>query len=142
MADHKAQAAATGPGDPVFINGAGRRENVSNLGRRLKTVLRRADARLAELGLEPIGAAVTPYSFRRLYASLRYGLGDDPIYVARQMGHADAGGLSMSVYASALKRRERLTGTTLREFDRALEWAAMDMRGARATFCRFRVTPY
>lgn len=29
----------------------------------------------------------------------------------------------LSVYASALKRRERLTGTTLREFDGALEWA-------------------
>lgn len=127
LADHKARAAATAPGDPVFVNREGRRENVSNLGRRLKTVLRRADARLTEMGLEPIGAAVTPYSFRRLYASLRYGLGDDPIYVARQMGHADAGGLSMSVYASALKRRERLTGRTLAEFDKAMAWASMGL---------------
>jgi hypothetical protein len=47
------------------------------------------------------------------------------VYVAEQMGHADAGGLSMSVYARALRRRERLTGATLREYDRALQWAEM-----------------
>ena len=28
-------------------------------------------------------------------------------------------------YASALRRRDRLSGATLREFDRALEWAEM-----------------
>lgn len=105
------------PGDPVFVNREGRRETVSNLGRRLKTVLRRADARLAVRGMEPIGQRVTPYSFRRLYASLRYALRDDPVYVAGQMGHADGGGLSMGVYATALRRRERLTGVTLSEFD-------------------------
>lgn len=31
----------------------------------------------------------------------------------------------MKVYASAVRRRERLTGVALREFDAALEWAAM-----------------
>lgn len=67
--------------------------------------------------------ALTPYSFRRLYASLQYALGDDPIYVAERMGHADGGGLSMRTYASAVKRRDRLPGATLREFDRALQWA-------------------
>jgi len=79
LGDHKARSGRTAPGDPVFPNREGRRETVSNLGRRLKTVLRRTDARLDELGLEPIGSTVTPYSFRRLYASLRYALGDDPI---------------------------------------------------------------
>jgi hypothetical protein len=33
-------------------------------------------------------------------------------------------GFSMKVYASAVRRRERLIGVALREFD-ALEWAAM-----------------
>ena len=98
---------------------------MSNLGRRLRTARRRANRRLAELELDPIGEAVTPYSFRRLYASLRYALGDDPVYVAEQMGHSDAGALSMGTYARAVRRRERLAGTTLREFDRALQWAAM-----------------
>jgi hypothetical protein len=58
-------------------------------------------------------------------SELRYALGDAPVFVAAQMGHNDAGELSMSVYASAVRRRERLTGATLKEFDRALEWAAM-----------------
>ncbi len=75
--------------------------------------------------MEPVGQGMTPYGFRRLYASLRYGLGDDPVYVASQMGHADDGGLSMSVYASALRRRKPLLGVTLTEFDRALSWAEM-----------------
>ena len=42
------------------------------------------------------------------------------------MGQNDGGALSMSVYASAVRRRERLTGARLREFDTALQWAAMD----------------
>jgi hypothetical protein len=32
---------------------------------------------------------------------------------------------SMKVYASAVRRRERLVGAGLREFDAALDWAAM-----------------
>jgi integrase len=125
LSDHKARSKRTGPGDPVFINRNGDRQTVSNIGRRLKTVLRRADSRLVDLGLEPMGEAVTPYSFRRLYASLRYALGDDPVYVAEQMGHADAGGLSMGLYARAVKRREQLAAAALQEFDRALQWAEM-----------------
>lgn len=125
LKDHKIRSTVTAPGDPVFVNLAGRRETVNNLGRRLKTVLRRADLKLQEVGLEAVDPAVTPYSFRRLYASLRYPMGDDPVYVAGQMGHADCGGLSMSVYATALRRRDRLSGKTLQEFDRALNWAEM-----------------
>ena len=65
---------------------------------------------------------------RRLYASLRFALRDDPVYVADQMGHED-GAFSMRVYARPVKRRERLRGTTLSEFDRALEWAEMGRDG-------------
>jgi hypothetical protein len=35
----------------------------------------------------------------------------------------------MKVYASAVHRRERLIGAALREFDAALEWAAMGCGG-------------
>jgi integrase len=125
LADHKARSAHSGPGDPVFCNREGRRQTVSNVERRFKTALRRANGRLAELTIEPIGEAATPHSLRRLYASVRYALGDDPVYVAEQMGHADAGALSMRVYARAVRRRFRLIGAALREFDRALEWAGM-----------------
>ena len=68
---------------------------------------------------------MTPYSLRRTYASLRFALGDDPVYVAEQMGHADAGRLAANLYAKAVKRRAKLSGAYLAEFDRALAWATL-----------------
>jgi len=108
----------------IFLNRNGQQQSVSNVERRLKTVIRRANVRLAELDIRPIDYAVTPHSLRRLYASLRFALGDDPVYVAAQLGHTEPG-FSMRVYASAVRRRERLIGAALREFDAALDWAAM-----------------
>ena len=109
---------------PMFRNRNGRRQSVSNVERRFKTAIRRANARLAEFGLQPIDEAATPHSLRRLYASLRFALGDDPVYVAAQLGHTEPG-FSMKVYASAVRRRERLIDVALREFDAALDWAAL-----------------
>jgi integrase len=125
LSDHKARSTAAAAGDPVFCNREGRRQTVSNVERRFKTAIRRANERLEELDVEPFSQAATPHSLRRLYASVRYALGDDPVYVGEQMGHADSGALSMRMYARAVRRRERLTGAALREFDRALEWARM-----------------
>lgn len=109
---------------PMFRNRNGQRQSVSNVERRLKTTIGRANLRLEGLGIQPIDEAVTPHSLRRLYASLRFALGDDPVYVAAQLGHTEPG-FSMKVYATAVRRRERLIGAALREFDAALEWAAM-----------------
>ena len=55
---------------------------------------------------------------------LCFALGDDPVYVTNQLGHTEPG-FSMKVYASAVRRRSRLTGVALREFDAALEWVAL-----------------
>jgi integrase len=113
------------PGDaPAFPNRNGERQSTSNVGRRFKAVVGRANRRLERLGLQPIATSASPHSLRRLYASLRFALGDDPVYVSAQLGHTEPS-FSMKVYARALRRRERLTGTTLREFDAALRWAAM-----------------
>jgi integrase len=109
---------------PIFPNRNGQRQSVSNVERRMKTAIRRANVRLDKLGIRPIDEAATPHSLRRLYASLRFALGDDPVYVAAQLGHTEPG-FSMKVYASAVRRRERLIGVALREFDAALDWAAM-----------------
>ncbi len=109
---------------PLFLNRNGKRQSVSNVERRFKTAIRRANVGLAELGIRPIDEAATPHSLRRLYASLRFALGDDPVYVAAQLGHTEPG-FSMKVYASAVRRRERLIGVALREFDAALDWAAL-----------------
>jgi integrase len=94
----------------------------------MKAAIRRANARLDKLGIRPIDDSATPHSLRRLYASLRFALGDDPVYVAAQLGHTEPG-FSMKVYASAVRRRERLIGAALREFDAALDWAAMGSGG-------------
>jgi hypothetical protein len=51
------------------------------------------------------------------------------VYVASQMGHTTSR-LSMAVYARAVKRREKLSGSTLRAFDRALEWASHTSQSA------------
>jgi hypothetical protein len=60
----------------------------------------------------------------RTFAALRCVAGDDPAYTAEQIGHEDAA-FTLRVYTSAVKRRQRLQGAELEQFDRALEWARM-----------------
>jgi integrase len=124
LSDHKARSPQTGSGEALFVNRKGHRQTVSNIERRFKTAIRRANVRLCELGVEPISEKVTPHSLRHLYASLRAAVGDDPVYIAEQGGWTDPA-FALRVYARAVKRRERLTGTALREFDAALQWAEM-----------------
>lgn len=59
---------------------------------------------------------------RSPFAALRCVAGDDPAYTAAQIGHEDAA-FTLRVYMHAVKRSERLSGTELQEFNRALEWA-------------------
>jgi integrase len=114
-------------GVPVFLsNHAGRvrGQSAANVARRLKTAIRHANKRLRELGIEEISERVTPHSLRRTYASLRAASGDDPAYIAEQLGHSDAR-FTLAVYTKAVKRRAKLSGPYLAEFDRALEWAEL-----------------
>jgi integrase len=114
-------------GAPVFLtNHAGRvrRQSAANVARRLKTAIRHANKRLQDLGIEEISERVTPHSLRRTYASLRAASGDDPAYIAEQLGHSDAR-FTLAVYTKAVKRRAKLSGPYLAEFDRALEWAEL-----------------
>ncbi len=124
LGTHKARSARAMPTDPVFTNRRGDRQTVSNVERRLKTAIRRANVRLAALGLEPISASVTPHSLRHLYATLRFALRDDLPYVAEQGGWTDPA-FALKVYARASRRRDRLTGEALRQFDLGSEWAVM-----------------
>jgi integrase len=79
---------------------------------------------LEELGIAPISGRVTPHSLRRTYASLRAACGDDPVYIAEQLGHTDAR-FTLAVYTKAVKRRVKLSGEYLAEYERALAWAAL-----------------
>ena len=78
---------------------------------------------LAELDISPIGA-LTFHGLRRTFASLRCACGDDMRYTADQLGHEDAR-FTMSVYALAVTRRDRMGRAQREAFDRAVEWAAM-----------------
>jgi integrase len=117
-----------GPGDLVFPTLKGKKDNRQNIRRRLfVTAIERANKRLTELGIEPIGK-VAPHGLRRTFAALRCVAGDDPAYTAAQIGHEDAA-FTLRVYTHAVKRRERLSGAELREFNRALEWAQWAQMG-------------
>lgn len=126
LATWRARSPRTAPSDPVFVcrrprNGQCGRQTVRNVEARLATAVKAADAKLSEKGIEPI-TKVTPHSLRRTYASLRAALRDDQIYIAEQLGHTDSR-FTFRIYQRAVKRRERLTGNHLEEFDRALHWA-------------------
>jgi integrase len=130
---HRARCRGARPSDPVFVNQRGRRQTVRNVEKRIKTAIRKSNLRLTELGIEPISERVTPHSLRRTYASLRAALGDDPVYIAEQIGHTDVS-FTLRVYAKAVKRRERLNGAYLREFDKAEVWGSLGTRDALPDF--------
>jgi integrase len=112
---------------PVFLSEHGgevRRQSEANVSRRLKTSIKRANVKLVGLDIDPISDKVTPHSLRRTYASIRAALKDDPLYVSEQMGHKDVR-FTLNVYSRAVKRRVKLHGAHLAEFDRTLAWAEL-----------------
>lgn len=112
------------PTDFVVATSTGHKHNPSNLRRDvLVPAVEAANAKLAEIGIAPIGR-VTFHSLRRSYASLRCACGDDVRYTADQLGHEDPR-FTLRVYTQATKRRDRLSGPHLKAYDRALEWAQM-----------------
>lgn len=119
-----ATSAHTDPDDPVFVGTQHTRQTTDNVSRRLKTAINRANVKLEEQGIAPVSERVTPHSLRRTFASLRFACGDDPIYVAEQGGWKDPA-FPMRVYAKAVRRRDRLSGSHREAFDATLEWAAM-----------------
>lgn len=132
----RARSPRTRPSDPVFIcrrprDGRRGRQTPRNVQARFATAVKAANAKLRELGIEPIGK-VSPHSLRRTYANLRAALRDDPIYIAEQLGHRDAR-FTFRVYQRAAKRREKLSSRYLEAFDAACEWAQMGTKGTPAT---------
>jgi integrase len=141
LAEWKARGAAEstrwakqnpGGGSPVFLSAHGgriRRQTEANVARQLKTAIVRANACLVQLGIEHISERVTPHSLRRTYASFRAAVGDDPVYIAEQLGHSDPR-FTLTVYTKAARRRAKLSGVHLAEYDRALAWAALAEAGS------------
>jgi integrase len=116
-----------GGGDPVFLSahaGRIRRQSSANVARRLKTSIKSANVKLDKLKIEQVSDRVTPHSLRRTFASLRAAAGDDPVYIAEQLGHTDPR-FTLTAYTKAVKRRGKLSGAYLAEYERALAWAAL-----------------
>jgi integrase len=137
LSEWKAWRKTAEPDEPVLMTRTKRRQTVTNIDHRLKTLIRHANRRLAELGIEPISERVTPHSLRRTYASLRAALRDDPVYIAEQLGHEDPA-FTFRVYQKAAKRRERLAGAYLEAFDQALHWAETGRKAPEAAETRQR----
>ena len=126
----RAESDFTEPDHHVLTTSSGRKHNPSNLRRDvLRPAIEAANKRLAKDGIAPI-AAVTFHSLRRTYASLRCAVGDDVRYSSSQIGHTDVR-FTLTVYAQATRRRERLSGPHLKAYDRAIEWAQMASRPSR-----------
>lgn len=121
---------AIGKTDPVFLNSEGRKQTGRNVEARIKTAIKTANERLADLEIAEIDPRVTPHSLRRTYASLRAALRDDPVYIAHQMGHRKPD-MTFTAYQRAVKRRGNLTGKHAAEFDRALAWASHRNSGSQ-----------
>jgi integrase len=110
---------------PVFLNKGGGKQSVRNAEQGLRTAVKKANVELEKSGIDPIDQKLTPHSLRRFFASLRFAAGEDLTYVVEQGGWTDAA-FAIRVYAKAIRRRQRLSGAQLVEYDAAIGWAALD----------------
>ncbi|MCW2979416.1 MAG: tyrosine-type recombinase/integrase [Solirubrobacterales bacterium] len=127
-----ATSSITSPDDPVFIGKRGTAQTPANVSRRLKSAIAATNPKREGMGIAPLSERVTPHSLRRTFASLRYVVGDDPITVGEQGGWSDPS-FPMKVYARAVKRREKLDGAALEQFDAALQWAQIGTKRETAS---------
>ncbi len=106
LAVYKTQTSHAQPGDYVFATATGKADTRSNIARRLKRAVERANEALADRDTPPIPAALSPHSLRRTFASLLYLRGENPVYVMHQMGHTDPK-LALRIYTKVMGEQRR-----------------------------------
>lgn len=112
------------PTDLVFPTQRGHKDTRQNVRTRLLVkAIKKANEKLIVAGIEPI-PLISPHGLRRTYASLRCVCGDDPVYVASQLGHTDPS-FTLRVHAQAVKHRSKLTPAEREAFDEAVIWAQL-----------------
>jgi integrase len=90
LAVHRAIAYRGDPDALVFPTLTGARRDADSLRTRvLAAVFERADELLGQRGLVPLPKGLTTHKLRHAFASVLIALGEDPISVMRQIGHAD-----------------------------------------------------
>jgi integrase len=93
--------------DHVFATRTGKADLRSNISRRLKRAVLRANKVLVEEQIPSIALDLTPHSLRRTFATLLYLRGESPAYVMNQMGHADPQ-LALRIYTKVRGRQRGL----------------------------------
>ena len=127
LASYKAGARHSKPSDYVFATATGKADTRSNVAKRLKRVVGRANETLAGQDVPSIPVELSPHSLRRTFASLLYLRGESPVYVMHQMGHADPK-LALRIYTKVVgEQRRRGQGARLVR----RRWARMPRRGFR-----------
>jgi integrase len=123
LASYKAGARHTEPSDFVFATATGKADTRSNIAKRLKRVVQRANETLADKDIPLIPVELSPHSLRRTFASLLYLRGENPVYVMHQMGHADPK-LALRIYTKVMgeQRRRRSPGARLESVLDGVQW--------------------
>ncbi len=103
---YKTQARHAQPGDYVFATATGKADTRSNIAKRLKRTVERANEALADGDTPPIPSTLSPHSLRRTFASLLYLRGENPVYVMHQMGHTDPK-LALRIYTKVMGEQRR-----------------------------------
>lgn len=113
LVTYKSSAAHTQPSDYVFATKTGKADTRSNIAKRLKRTVNRANTQLDKDEKTPIATGLSPHSLRRTFASLLYLRGENPVYVMHQMGHTDPK-LALSIYTKVVgEQRRRGAGARL-----------------------------
>jgi integrase len=91
----------------VFATATGKADTSSNIAKRLKRSVTRANKRPADQeDVSPIPTELSPHSLRRTFASLLYLRGENPVYVMHQMGHTDPK-LALRIYTKVMGEQRR-----------------------------------
>ncbi|MGO9447682.1 MAG: tyrosine-type recombinase/integrase [Solirubrobacteraceae bacterium] len=106
LASYKAAARHSGPTDYVFATATGKADTRSNIAKRLKRAVERANEALGDQDTPAIPIELSPHSLRRTFASLLYLRGENPVYVMHQMGHTDPK-LALRIYTKVMGEQRR-----------------------------------
>ncbi len=107
LASYKIRTRHSKPDDYVFATATGKADSRSNIAKRLKRAVERANQQLAhQEDTPPIPAELSPHSLRRTFASLLYLRGENPVYVMHQMGHTDPK-LALRIYTRVMGEQRR-----------------------------------
>jgi integrase len=128
LTTYKASTEHSESSDYVFATKTGKADTRSNIAKRLKRVVERANEGLAERGASLIPVELSPHSLRRTFASLLYLRGESPVYVMHQMGHADPK-LALRIYTRVVgEQRRRGPGTRLVSVLDGARWTGLHGR--------------